>query len=1154
MADLEVLASRYRVVRKLGAGGMGVVYLVEDMHKHDRLMALKTLKMSGDALAADNFRAEFRHVHGVIHPNIPEVFDFGTLPGSDYALYFTTEFIDGQPLDTVQKVWPTAPLHAILVSLCRALAFLHSRGLLHRDIKPENVLAKTENGEITTIKLVDFGLAALASGSGHEVSGTIDYLAPELINGGPATVATDIYALGMLLYRLATGRLPFDAQDPLALAKLRTTTEAPPPLRFRPDLPVGLSDVISALVRLNPEDRPLTARHVIALLNEREGTEFPYETAETRTAYIRSAASVTNTNARELLKTQMRVLKQGATPPNLMIIGLRGLGRTRLLKDFATELTLDGITARLIESDDDCNSGEESARVCLVPSFDKLTPERLRKAIDCVRSMRIWWIVAGDAPDAPLASALGGVETAHLAPMGLESVRRFAAATFPENNFPDEFARNLYTHSLGLPSAVQDIFDRMLDSGLLRIGLSGWELLPGTWEFPLHRHIALYVRHQLTRLPEPSVWLARVLACSASMLPETVAANLAAIDECHPATVIEAKEALIQGGWLNEHSGDLALVFSATARYLREQLAPEARKALHQKLSVAWTFENVAAHPRQPREVLFHDFNAGSWIVPAVDAKATLHDALHKGQNAWVRQLVSAGLANDPPPELRAVMLHAQGNLEYIESNLGAAAECFGQILNQGLAEVTDENSEAFARYAMIEEKLGRADHAEEMLLRCQAKLSEGHDSNAGAIFGTLAWIAFKRGEAEQARLLAEEGLVRVPPQAMDAGFALLLNTVATLAFYGGDLDAAAMAWKRCLEVNEALGDRKGIANMYNNLGVAAAQSGDRLRARGLWEKCVEIAREIHDMHRLAGIYNNLGIDALETGGLSQAEEYYLKALAMFRTLRSPRDQVELLSNLGELSYYRADYARAQAYWQEAVNLAASVGDHEGQIEPLVYLGKLLAKLEDLEKADSTLSSARDLAHELSVKKGEGQAWEGLAILYARQGNGNGTAMALRNAHVVLSEEVDPLAALHLHLTECSLAAAQGDEQSVQNALRQARKVADTKWDPYTAARTLVYGLLFAQEQVDHREHSRILRQLSVYPDLLWMFHWATGRRLAAEGAIRRALEEYGRGVSVLKAIASRLSEDNRQRYLHSPIIGTFKAEALDLRNTLSEK
>ena len=1162
MTDAALLALRYRVVRTIGSGGMGVVYLVEDTRKHNRLMALKTLKVgegdssavvSQDAVVAEGFRAEFRNVHGVVHPNIPEVYDFGMLPDSNHALYFTSEFIDGKPLDTLQEQWAPEQLHVILVSLSRALAFLHSRKLLHRDIKPENVLAKLENGEFVTIKLVDFGLAAHVSSALQEVSGTIDYLAPELIEGRSATVGSDIYALGMLLYRLATGRLPFDAQDPLALAKQRTTAEAPPPLRFRPDLPVGLSDVISSLIRLKPEDRPASARHVIAVLNEREGTDFPYETPASRHAYIRSAASVTNANARALLNVKLRALVHGEQPKHVMVVSLRGLGRTRLLTEFVTELKLEGLPVRLIQTDADFDFAGEEPRACIVPEADLISPARLLHELSSSRD-HAWWVIGSETTDAEVCAAAGATETIHLAPMGLDNVRRFITTTFPESNFPGEFAEQIYARTLGLPGAVQAVFDHLLESEMLRIGLSGWELLPGTWDLPLHPHVADFIRHQAAFLSADALWLAQVLSCSAVPLPELVIHNLCNTERCGSDTLTSGKDGLSRLGWLIENDGQLTLAFPAVSRYLSDQMQADERHAWHQRLFQAWSSENVSAPIQQQRELLFHDYHAGTWIVPASDARETLNHAIQEGQNRWVRTLITAGMVNEPPPAMKMVMLHALGDLEYQESDYGAAAECYHQILNHGQVEVSRDNLAAFARYAMLEEKLGNTEHAEQILLRCREQLNEGYDSHAGQVFGTLAWIAFKRGDAEPARQLAEEGLVRVPPRATDAGLALLLNTVATLAFYRGDLDAAAMAWKRCLEVNEAIRDLKGIANMYNNLGVVAAQSGDRLRARSLWEKCAEIAHEIQDMHRLAGIYNNLGIDALETSSLQQAEEYYIKALAMFRRLKSPRDQVELLSNLGELSYYRADYARAQAYWQEAVHLAASVGDREGQVEPLVYLGKLLATLEDLEKAEQTLETARDLAHELSVKKGEGQAWEGLAMLHCRRGEGGQSVAALRNAHMVLSEDVDPLAALHLYLTECAIAAEQGNPEAVQDALNKARKVADTKWDPFTAARTLVCGLLFAQEQLDNKERGRVLRQLSVYPDFLWKYHWALGRRLAAEGALRRALEEYGRGVGVLKAISTRLSDENRVRYLNAPHISTFKTEALALRKMLNEK
>ena len=272
----------------------------------------------------------------------------------------------------------------------------------------------------------------------------------------------------------------------------------------------------------------------------------------------------------------------------------------------------------------------------------------------------------------------------------------------------------------------------------------------------------------------------------------------------------------------------------------------------------------------------------------------------------------------------------------------------------------------------------------------------------------------------------------------------------------------------------------------------------------------------------------------------------------MFRRMKSPRDEVEILSNLGELSYYRADYTRAQAFWQEALNLAATIDDRESQLEPLVYMGKLLNTLEDLEAAEVTLTRAQELAHELAVKKGEGQAWEGLAQIHARRGDRSKSTEALQNAHMVLSEEVDPLACLHLHLTECGIAAGQGDVEAIRQALAKARKVADIKWDPFTAARTLVCGLLFAEENVDLKERSRLVRQLTNYPDFLWKFHWASGRRLAAEGAVRRATEEYANGVAVLKVIASRLSDVHRERYLSAPHIRQFKSEALELRKSMT--
>ena len=1141
----SLFASRYNLVRTIGSGGMGEVCLVEDTLRDGKLMALKTMIQLGDHEAAEGFRAEFRNIRGVIHPHIPEVYDFGVLPAPDNRLYFTSEFVDGQPLDTLAERWSPEQLQRILVRVCRALAFLHSRGLLHRDIKPQNILARLDDsGDPALLKLVDFGLAS-QRGADTATGGTIDYMAPELIAGEQATVASDLYAVGMLIYRLATGRMPFDGSDPLAAARQRCTTEAPPALRFRPDLPVGLSDVISALIRTQPDDRPSTARRVIALLNEREGTEYPYETEATRSAYIRSAAGETHPAARAAIAQCWQRVERGQQPPALIIAGPKGIGRSHLIREAGSEMILSGAQIALIERDEDLAPGRiaEATRAMLIPNAAALSAEPLGALLRNALARKLWVVLGCDDTHAAELELPGARETVQVRPFDRDGVRSFVHAIFPENAFPAAFTEELYTWTLGFATALYDTLKQLLADDVLRIGLSGWELMPGQWNYPVHPLVAEYIDFAAGQLSPEALRGVRLLACSQTPLPVEVMQALL------PDAVVREVEAL---EWCERGMGCNRLRFQAVSERISESLSEDQRHDLHLLLERAWSIPELHDHPQAKREALYHDFYSGAWHTDPVDAAATLRAQLDNGDNRWVRGLIESCLLHDPPPAIWAVMLDALIAVEYTEGNLETSSALLGRLLCGGEVDVTDSNLAQLARFAVLEEKLGRTPQARVILERCRAALPAGPDPRAGAVFGTLAWIAFKQGESEEARQLAEEGLVRIPPHSADAGQALLLNTVATLAFYRGDTDAAALFWNRCLEVNTAIHDRKGIATMYNNLGVLAAQSGDRLNARAQWEKCAEIAREINDVHRLAGIYNNLGIDALETGQLSEAEDYYLKALALFRRMKSPREQVEILSNLGELAYYRADFSRAQAYLQEALNLARTLGDHECEVEPLVYLGKLLLTLEQLERAESILESARHLAHDAEVKKGEGQALEALALLYARRGRVEDADTALRSAHTLLTEELDPLAELHLHLSECSVAAQKNDIDRVTEALCRARKIADIKWDPFTAARTLVYGLLFARERAEAKERSRVLRQLAVYPDLLWRYHWAAGRALAEDGAHKKALEEYGRGVTVLKAIAARLPEDSRNPYLNSPQIRQFKHEALAIKNGLT--
>jgi serine/threonine protein kinase/Tfp pilus assembly protein PilF len=1153
MPNQELLDSRYRILRTIGSGGMGVVYLVADTHKENNTIALKISSRGNDVVFADEFKAEFKSIRGVKHPHIPEVYDFGTLTDQDHSLYFTSEFIDGQPLDKIATTWTPDQLREILVSLCRALAFLHSRSLLHRDIKPENVLGKLDaDGRFTLLKLVDFGLAASTSASLNEISGTLGYLAPEVVRGEPHTGQSDLYSLGLLLYRLATGNLPHSELDPMTAAKMRSQSEISSPLRFRDDLPVGLADVISAMVRLNAKDRPQSPRHVIALLNEREGSDFPYETVESSRAYIRSAALITNREARRELSLTKDSLLKGSAPRSIFLRSHPGMGRRRLIQDFQSELTLSGISCRIANNQSELPTASDCPRVVIVPEVSGVDPESFCNTLCELAGNGVLWVIGGRQLAEACEQSFDAFKILDLYPLNADGVKEFIETTFPENSFPDSLVDRLLSETLGIPSALEHILNQLQERELLRIGLFGWELLPGDWSIGMHGDVSLFIRETKASLSVLARNKLQFLAGSRVPLPDAVLERaLEALKSSVSATVSTAKT-LEQTGWVANTDSGQWIRFEAVRSSIAEDIEPESSKYLHGLLQSAWETSPHIESAQREREILYHDFKAENWQTSAADAERILQNAIDQGLLHWTHELLKWCIRKGVPDNLKTVIHVALSKIEYIEGDASRAAELLGEILDQGEAEITSENLPLLTRYANLEEKLGRTDVAEKILNRALDLLTPKHSAAASSVYGTLAWIAFKQGEQEIASKLAEEGLSRVPFDAADPGFALLLNTFATLAFYKGDSDSAAAYWQRCMEVSQKLGDKKSIANMYNNLGVLAAQGGDRIRARNLWEQCAEIAREINDIHRLAGIYNNLGIDALETGQIREAEEYYLKSLTLFRRMQGPREQVELLSNLGELSYYRTDYPRAQAYFREALDLAAKLGDKESQIEPMVYLGKLFIVLDHLEQAEATLNSAQKIAHDTGVKKGEGQALEGLARIYARNGMTEKLNEALEQAHRLLPGDIDPLASIHLNLTECRIRAEKGDLNKAATALNNARQVADIKWDPYTAARTEVYGLLFANEELDEKQRKLAIRKLNVFPDFLWGLHWAEARKNVKAKAIKKALDEFGKGVSILKAIASRLSEKDRESYLNSPMIRQFKSEALEARKLLA--
>ncbi len=279
-APNETVAERYRIVRLLAGGGMGEVYEAEDLLLRERL-ALKTIRRDAahDDRMLERFKREIQLARKVTHPNVCRIFDVGF--HRDTA-FLTMELLAGETLDRRLRRtgrMTTAEAEPIVAQLAAGLAAAHRAGVIHRDFKSANVML-VEDAAGTRAVITDFGLARPTTAPAADVTGnggivgSPSYMAPEQVEGGTVTHAADLYALGVVMYEMVTGRLPFGGDSPLAIAVARLKSDPTPPRQLAPDLDPTWERVILRCLAVKPASRWTSAFDLVRAL-------FPARAGET---------------------------------------------------------------------------------------------------------------------------------------------------------------------------------------------------------------------------------------------------------------------------------------------------------------------------------------------------------------------------------------------------------------------------------------------------------------------------------------------------------------------------------------------------------------------------------------------------------------------------------------------------------------------------------------------------------------------------------------------------------------------------------------------------------------------------------------------------------------------------------------------------------
>jgi serine/threonine protein kinase len=280
---------RYQIMRRLGEGGMGTVYLAEQV-SIGRKVALKLLRgnYAMDDEFIERFRREARLAASLNHRNIVTVYDFDQ--GDDESLFIAMEYLDGEKLsDVIRREGPLDINRAVRLCLqfAEGLEAAHHAGVIHRDIKPDNIMVVGEEG-VETIKLMDFGIARLRDVAGASrltrpdvIMGTPAYMAPEQAEGKETSERTDIYALGVVLYEMLSGEVPFKANTPAAVL-LKQIQESPVALRkLRREVPSEIERIVMQALEKKPERRQQAMRDLVQTLRKAAKTVVEYDVPET---------------------------------------------------------------------------------------------------------------------------------------------------------------------------------------------------------------------------------------------------------------------------------------------------------------------------------------------------------------------------------------------------------------------------------------------------------------------------------------------------------------------------------------------------------------------------------------------------------------------------------------------------------------------------------------------------------------------------------------------------------------------------------------------------------------------------------------------------------------------------------------------------------
>ena len=949
-----LLAQRYRVVRFIARGGMGEVYEVEDLELRERV-ALKTVRpeVAHDETAIERFRREIQLSRRVTHPNVCRIFDVshhrpeGSAGG---VIFLTMELLPGETLaERLRRTGPLPPDAALPIvrQISDALHAAHQVGVVHRDLKPGNVILVEGRGGLRAV-VTDFGLArreksedprgiTLTGAAG--VVGTPAYLAPEQIEAKECTPAVDIYALGIVLYEMLTGTVPFLGDSALSTAVKRLQEAPPSPRVHVPGLAANWEAAILRCLARDPAARFATAPDLVAALaNPRVPAAAPAPQVMVPPS---SPAVIPALPAPRPRRHRLQIGLFVA----LVLVAV-AVGSVRFLQWRARQM-------------------EPQQRLALLT--ERVTPRRSVAVLgfkDLTRTAGTEWLSVGLAEMLSTELGAGG----KLRIVAGENVARAKV-------------------ELGLEESESLARDTLLR---LRTLLGTDAVILGSYavvDGPTGRMIRLDLRLQDATRGDTTARVAETaseaeLFALVGRAGEKLRRELGVDESAGKGARVSLAANPAAARLYAEGLQKLRLFDPVGARdLLARAVAADPRNALaHSGLSAAWAalgwdgkardeakaaLDLAGGLPEEEKLLIQGRYfetiqDWGQAVEIYWNLFSLFPDDLDHGLRLAAAQ-IAAGRAEEALDTAQALRsLPAPANQDpRIDLSEAAAAGARADFKRQQTAAVrASERGTAQGSPLLV---------AQARLLECRALRN--------------------LGQAKQALAACEEGR-RLYANAGDrAGVAESLTHAANVLYDRGDFPGASGLYEQALATYQDLGNRGGEAGALNNIAVVLKSQGDLDRARQLYEQVLAISREIGSRGGEAFALNNLAGVLLRRGELDKAEDLFTQSLAIRREQGDRSGEAYALDNLGVVLRKRGHLPDARRRHEESLRIRQETGQKIGEVASLNNLGTVLLEQGELEAARRNFHTSLALCRETGNRSASAYALFGLGEVLARGGD-----------------------------------------------------------------------------------------------------------------------------------------------------------------------